>query len=73
MANDDAKLNPLLESPVLQRIGTTKYFEEGEAPTMEQWRRNRTALYGKSQLKPSEKEVGVEEEVIHGTVVKHYN
>ncbi|KAG9227011.1 hypothetical protein CCMSSC00406_0008983 [Pleurotus cornucopiae] len=62
MANDDAKLNPLLESPVLQRIGTTKYFEEGEAPTMEQWRRNRTALYGKSQLKPSEKEVGVEEE-----------
>lgn len=70
MANDDVKLS---HSPLLQREGIKKYFEGGEAPTMEEWRRERTTRYGTSQLKPSATEEGVEEEIIHGTVIKHFN
>ncbi|KAF7439778.1 hypothetical protein PC9H_000114 [Pleurotus ostreatus] len=73
MANDDVKLSPLVQSPLLQREGIKKYFTDGEAPTMEEWRRERTSRYGTSQLKPSVTEEGVEEEIIHGTVIKHFN
>ena len=74
MADDDVKLAPLLESPVLQGFGELKRFEGGEdaVPSMEVWRKGRTAAYGQSDLKPTG-EGGVEEEVINGVVVKHYN
>jgi hypothetical protein len=39
---------------------------------MEQWRKARSAAYGKSDLMPSA-EKGVEQEVINGIVVNHYN
>ena len=71
MTDDNVTLAPLLESPVLQRIGAKKVFDNVEPPTMEAWRKGRTAAYGQSDLKPTEK--GVEEEVINGVVVKHYN
>jgi isopenicillin N synthase-like dioxygenase len=70
--NDDIKLVPMVESPVLQRVGIQKRREDSEAPTMEQWRKARTMAYGLSKLK-SGKEEGVEEEIIHGVVIKHYN
>ncbi|KAJ8508670.1 hypothetical protein ONZ45_g9073 [Pleurotus djamor] len=73
MPSDDITLNPLDESPVLKRIGITKYFEDGKVPTMADWRKNRTALYGNSELTPSQHEKGVEQEVIQGALVKHYN
>lgn len=38
---------------------------------MEEWRKGRTAAYGKSELK--KKEDGVEVEIIGGVEVKHYN
>ena len=76
MTDDDVKLAPLLEeSPVLQqRLGDLKRFDGGvvDVPTMEVWRRGRTAAYGQSELKPGGDD-GVEEEVINGVVVKHYN
>jgi hypothetical protein len=71
MTDDHVKLAPLLESPVLQREGLTKSIDGAEPPTMEEWRKGRTAAYGQSDLKPTEK--GVEEEIINGVVVKHYN
>ncbi|KAF8961432.1 Clavaminate synthase-like protein [Flammula alnicola] len=71
MTDDNVTLAPLLESPVLQRVGITKSLDGAEPPTMEAWRKGRTAAYGQSDLKPTEK--GVEEEVINGVVVKHYN
>ena len=43
-----------------------------KAPTMEEWRKGRTAAYGKSTLNAGDK-AGVEEEVIEGVVVKHYS
>jgi hypothetical protein len=73
MANDDVKLIPHEESPVLQRVGIQRLCSNKEAPTMEDWRKNRTVAYGTSQLVRSAQEKGVEEEVISGVVVKHYN
>ncbi|KAI0365420.1 Clavaminate synthase-like protein [Pilatotrama ljubarskyi] len=71
MADDDVRLNPLRESPVLQRIGLKCRFEEGHAPTMKQYRTGVTRAYGVSKL--SKNEDGTEQEVIHGVLVKHYN
>jgi len=74
MPDDSVRLSPkaLLEkSPVLQRVGIQRRFDDAEAPTMEQWRKGRTSAYGQSDLKKSEED-GVEVEVINGVVVKHY-
>ncbi|KAF5358211.1 hypothetical protein D9756_001600 [Leucocoprinus leucothites] len=70
MSDDDIKLAPLLQSPVLQRVGIKRRFEEDETPTMEEWRKGRTSAYGQSELT---KKGQVEEEVINGVLVKHYN
>lgn len=72
MPNDDIKLVPMVESPVLQRVGIRRRCEDSEAPTVEHWRIARTMSYGISKLK-SGKEKDVEEEIIHGVVIKHYN
>ncbi|KAG5640445.1 hypothetical protein DXG03_008631, partial [Asterophora parasitica] len=72
LADDDTKLVPFADSPVLKRVGISKRFGDDDAPTMEAWRKGRTAAYGRSELKPST-EKSVEEEVIGGVVVKHYS
>ncbi|KAJ8089879.1 hypothetical protein PM082_018457 [Marasmius tenuissimus] len=72
MANDDVKLKPHAESPVLAREGIKKFCEPEDAPTMEQWRTGLTAAYGRSNLTAGQ-EQGVEEETIHGVLVKHFN
>lgn len=72
MTDDAVKLEPLSESPVLQRAGIVRRFEDQDAPTMEEWRKARTSAYGKSQLNVG-KESGIEEEIINGIIVKHYN
>ncbi|EIW79587.1 Clavaminate synthase-like protein [Coniophora puteana RWD-64-598 SS2] len=72
MPDNAVKLTPLTASPVLQRVGIQRRFEDDAAPTMEQWERGRTSAYGASELKRG-KEDGVEEEVINGVLVKHYN
>lgn len=71
MTDDNIRLVPLSESPVLQRVGIIRRFSDDQAPTMEQWRKARTAAYGQSELKKSEN--GVEVELINGVLVKHYN
>lgn len=73
MTDDDVKLVPLKESPVLKRTGISRRCEDAAAPTMEAWRKGRTSAYGKSELKQSNQANGVEEEVIDGVIVKHYN
>lgn len=72
MPDDDMKLVPYAESPVLKRVGITRLVEDDLAPTMEQWRQGRSIAYGTTELKMG-KEKGVEEEVVRGVVVKHYN
>ncbi|TFK69864.1 Clavaminate synthase-like protein [Pluteus cervinus] len=70
MTDDNVKLAPLVESPVLQRIGIVRRFDDKDAPTMETWRKGRTSAYGQSNLTSTGG--GVESEVINGVVVKHY-
>ena len=70
MADDDVVLRPLAESPVLQKAGIVRRFADEDAPTTEEWRRARTSAYGQTELRRRD---NVEEEVINGVVVKHYN
>ena len=71
LANDDVRLVPRTESPVLQRVGVLRRCPDEDAPTMEEWRKARTRAYGQTVLKKNER--GIEEEVVSGLVVKHYN
>lgn len=70
MPNDDIKLAPLTQSPVLQRTCIKRRFEDDRAPTMEEWRKGRTSAYGQSDLTKKGK---VDEELINGVLVKHFN
>jgi len=72
MPDDQIKLIPIRESPVLQRVGIRPRAEDSVAPTMEMWRKGRTSAYGQSELKQGG-EKGVEEEIINGVLVKHWN
>ncbi|KAF8639173.1 hypothetical protein AX17_001660 [Amanita inopinata Kibby_2008] len=73
MSDDNVKLVPLVESPLLQRVGINRRFSDEEAPTMETWRKARTSAYGQSELKVATADKNVEEEYINGVLVKHYN
>jgi isopenicillin N synthase-like dioxygenase len=74
MPDEDTRLAPLIASPVLKRVGIQRRFERDEdAPLMMDWRRARTSAYGQTTLLKSGKDKRVEEEVINGVVVKHYN
>ena len=71
LTDDDVRLVPLTQSPVLQRVGVQRRCPDEDAPTMEEWRKARTRAYGQTVLKKNER--GIEEEVVSGLVVKHYN
>ena len=69
--DDDVKLIPHAESPVLQRDGILRKVDDADAPTMGEWRKSRTKAYGLSETK--RKDHVVDEQVIHGVVVRHFN
>ena len=71
MANDDVKLVPFAESPVLQREGVKRRIDDKKAPTMAEWRVGLTRSYGVTELE--RKDEVVEEHVVGGIAVKHYN
>lgn len=70
-SDDDTALVPHAESPVLQRVGIKRLFEDVDAPIIEQWRKGRASRYGHVQLE--KRTDGHEQDAIHGIVVKHYN
>jgi isopenicillin N synthase-like dioxygenase len=72
MPDDNVRLLPLVESPVLQRVGIERRCPDEDAPLCATWRKGRTTTYGRTDLKKG-KEHNIEEEVIEGIVVKHYN
>ncbi|RDB27660.1 hypothetical protein Hypma_003184 [Hypsizygus marmoreus] len=72
LTDDDVKLIPLEQSPVLRRVGVTRRCDDAVAPTMGEWRKARVAAYGQTTLKEG-KQKGVQEEIINGVVVRHYN
>jgi N-acetyl-beta-hexosaminidase len=51
MTDDNVKLSVIPGSPVLERVGVNRRFEDADAPTMLEWRKGRTAAYGQSNLK----------------------
>ncbi|KIL66094.1 hypothetical protein M378DRAFT_429285 [Amanita muscaria Koide BX008] len=63
--DDNVKLVPFTQSPVLQSVGIDKRFDDVEVPTMEQWRKGRTSAYGQSELKVASSATNVEEEYKH--------
>ena len=72
MPDDNVKLVPFAESPVLQRVGIERRCADEVAPVYEAWRKDRTISYGQVELtKGSEKDV--QEEIVQGITVKHYN
>lgn len=72
MADDNVKLRPHAESPVLQKHGIMPLCNPEDAPTTGEWRMARTKSYGQVMLTAG-KEKNVEEEIVSGVVVKHYN
>ncbi|KAJ6625125.1 Clavaminate synthase-like protein [Mycena sp. CBHHK59/15] len=72
MTDDHVKLVPFSESPVLKRVGIARRCDDEDAPTMEVWRKGRTSAYGQSQLRAA-LDGKVEQEIINGVLVKHYN
>jgi isopenicillin N synthase-like dioxygenase len=73
MPDGDVRLLPLVDSPVLQRVGIERQCPDENAPLAETWRKGRTLIYGKTDVLTKGKEHNVEEEVLEGIVVKHYN
>lgn len=69
--DDDVRLVPLAESPVLQRVGITRKCADEDAPLEGEWRVARSKVYGRSEL--TRKDHVVEEQVVSGLTVKHYN
>lgn len=69
--DDPVLLSPIEGSPVLEKFGVRRYFDDDKVPTSESWRKGRTLTYGTNELKKGQD--GVEEEVVNGVVVKHYN
>ena len=70
LADDDVKLVPLAESPVLRRVGVVRKCDDAVAPTMGEWRVARTKVYGVSELP---KTGLVQEQIVNGVVVRNYN
>ncbi len=71
MAKNDTKLVPFAEAPVLRREGVKRRIDDENAPTMLEWRKGIIKSYGFTQLK--RKNDLIEEEVVTGILVKHYN
>jgi hypothetical protein len=72
MPTDRTRLTPHKESLVLQKLGIPPQYDPEEPPTMGAWRRGRSRTYGRVPLTAG-KEAGVEEQIVEGVVVKHYN
>ncbi len=71
MTDDDVKLVPFVESPVLKRVGVKRRIEDNDAPTMGEWRKGRAMAYGFKETK--RRDDGMEEQIVNGIAVTHYN
>ena len=71
MTDDDVRILPFAESPVLKRVGIERKIEDKDAPTMGEWRKGRYVTYGLT--KTTRKDNGMEEHMVNGIAVKHYN
>lgn len=74
--DDEVRLVPYADSPVLQRTGIVRKCTDEDAPTMGEWIRARNRAYRKDELPKSGKGVvegGVNEEILPGIYTTHYD
>ncbi|TBU57580.1 Clavaminate synthase-like protein, partial [Dichomitus squalens] len=69
--DDDVRLVPYEESPVLQRVGIRRQCDDKDAPTMKEWSIIRATLYGNSET--TRQDDGMEVQMVDGLVIKHWN
>lgn len=75
LPNDDVRLSPNRNSPLLQRTGINDFYLGEQfmpGPTMEVFRKGRIGTYGQVALRKGAEE-GTEENVVAGITVKHYS
>ncbi|EME80049.1 uncharacterized protein MYCFIDRAFT_31561 [Pseudocercospora fijiensis CIRAD86] len=71
--NEDVRINTLLEeSPVLREAGVEEKFDKGQEPSSGMYRAARIGAYGQTDLFKG-KCKGIQEEVVGGIKLKHYN
>ena len=74
MANNNVKLLPLVNSPVLKRNGVVRWCADEDAPTAEEWAHARTKVFGQSNTKMMTKQANGDtlEEIVKGVFTTHY-
>ncbi|KAI0703870.1 Clavaminate synthase-like protein [Cerioporus squamosus] len=73
-AENDVKLVPLADSPVLQRTGIIRQCADEDAPTQKEWVNARTKMFVKTNPKlPKQANGDVVEEIVKGVFTTHYN
>ena len=70
--DDDVRLVPFAESPVLQRVGIVRKIDDAHALTMREWRRGRSMTYGFKETRKTDRG-GVEEHVVNGIAFQLYD
>ncbi|RPD60561.1 Clavaminate synthase-like protein [Lentinus tigrinus ALCF2SS1-7] len=74
LAENNVKLVPLADSPVLKRMGVVRPSAEENAPTEKEWLNARVSVYGQPDSKSAKQENGdAVEEVVKGFFTTHYN
>ncbi|KAJ3531483.1 hypothetical protein NM688_g7569 [Phlebia brevispora] len=70
MPDDDIRLVPVQNSPVLERVSVIRQIDDDKAPTAEMLRKGRIQTYGKIKLEKGPKE-GTEIQYVAGVMVRH--
>ncbi|RDX52316.1 Clavaminate synthase-like protein [Lentinus brumalis] len=74
LAENDTKLVPLVDSPVLQRTCIVRKCADEDAPTEKEWLNARTKAFGKTHPNlPKQANGDVVEEIVKGVFTTHYN
>lgn len=73
-AHDDVVFKPIAESPVLQRVGASESrLLDGKFPTAGEYGKARVMAYGGTQAIKQDAQKGIDEEVVAGVLLRHYN
>ena len=72
LPDDNVRLAPVENSPVMQKHGIKHYVDKGDAPTAESFRKGRIATYGTIKLQQGP-EADTEVQYVDGIMVRHYN
>lgn len=73
-AHDDVVFKPIAESPVLQRAGASESrLLNNKPPTAGEYGKARVMAYGGTQPIKRDAQKGIDEEVVGGVLLRHYN